>query len=89
MLRIVAVGAVLIALMITVKDQRLLQRAHLIGSCSTFAQAEDGSELRSCVPGRLSGRPGMELTSCTDMGRRGNAELWSCPTSLRDSALRE
>jgi hypothetical protein len=89
LLRIVAVGAVLIALMITVKDQRLLQRAHLVGYCSTFAQEPDGSEWRSCVPGRLSGRPGMELTSCTDMGRRGNAELWSCPTSLDDKARRE
>jgi hypothetical protein len=89
LLRIVAVGAVLIALMITVKDQRLLQRAHLIGSCSTLWRESDGSEWRACVPGRLSGRPGMELTSCTDMGRRGNAELWSCPTTLDHSALRE
>jgi hypothetical protein len=75
--------------MITVKDQRVLQRAHLVGSCSTFAQGEDGSEWRSCVPGRLSGRPGMELTNCTDEGRRGNAELWSCPASLDDKAQRD
>jgi hypothetical protein len=75
--------------MIAVKDQRLLERAHLIGYCSTLAQESDGSEWRSCVPGRLSGRPGMKMTSCTDMGRRGNAELWRCPTSLANSALRE
>jgi hypothetical protein len=82
LLRIIAVGAVLIALMITVKDQRVLERAHLIGSCSTFGRTADGSEWRSCVPGRLSGRPGMELTNCTDVGSRGNAEIWSCPATL-------
>ena len=78
LLRIVAVGTVLIALMIAVKDHRLLQRAHLVGYCSTFAQAADGSEWRSCVPGRLSGRPGLEFNSCTDYGRtrqRGDLEL--------------
>jgi hypothetical protein len=89
LLRIVAVGAVLIALLITIKNQRLLERAHLVGSCSTVARAEDGSEWRSCVPGRLSGRPGMELTNCTDLGRHGSAELWSCPAPLDDKAQRE
>ena len=88
MLRIVAVGTVLIALMITVKDQRVLQRAHLVGFCSTFAREANGIEWRSCVPGRISGRPGLELNSCTDFGRRGSAELWSCPAQLDDKAQR-
>ena len=89
MLRIVAVGSVLIALLIAVKDQRVLQRAHLVGYCSTFAFSADGSEWRSCVPGRLSGRPGLELNSCTDFGRRGNEEVWNCPAALDDQAQRE
>jgi hypothetical protein len=89
LLRIIAVGAALIALLIAVKSQRLLQRAHLVGYCSTFAQDADGSEWRSCVPGRLSGRPGLELDSCADFGRRGSAELWSCPAPLDDKAQRE
>jgi hypothetical protein len=89
MLRIAAVGTVLIALMIAVKDQRLLQRAHLVGYCSTVARAPDGSEWRQCVPGKLSGRPGLELNSCTDFGRKGNAEIWGCPAALDDKAQRE
>jgi hypothetical protein len=88
MLRILAVGTVLIALLITVKDQRVLQRAHLVGACSTYALAEDGSEWRACTPGRLSGRPSLELTSCTDFGRLGTAEVWNCPAALDDKALR-
>ena len=89
MLRILVIGSVLIALLIAVKDQRVLQRAHLIGYCSTFAQSADGSEWRSCVPGRLSGRPGLELNSCTDFGRHGNDEIWNCPASLENRAIRE
>jgi hypothetical protein len=87
MLRIVAIGTVLIALMISVKDHRLLERAHLIGYCSTYAQSADGSEWRSCVPGRISGRPGLEFNSCTDFGRRGNVEVWNCPAALDNKAL--
>ena len=88
MLRIVAVGTLLIALLITVKDHRVLQRAHLIGYCSTVAQGTDGSEWRSCVPGKLSGRPGLEFDSCTDVGRYGNAEYWTCPATLANKGSR-
>jgi hypothetical protein len=84
MLRIAAVGAALIALLITVKSQQVLQRAHLVGFCSTLAKAPDGSEWRSCVPGKLSGRPGLTLDSCTDVGLQGDAEIWSCPASVGD-----
>jgi hypothetical protein len=89
LLRIILVGTVLIALMTAVKTERLLQRAHLVGYCSTYAQTTDGSEWRSCVPGRLSGRPSLELNSCTDFGRQGIAEIWSCPAALDDKARRE
>jgi hypothetical protein len=89
LLRIAAVAVLLIALLISIKDQRLLQRAHLVGYCSTVAHAEDGSEWQKCVPGRLSGRPGMELTSCTDYGRAGEAEYWNCPSALDDRAQQE
>jgi len=89
LLRIVAVGAMLVALLISIKEQRLLQRANLVGYCSTVAQAEDGSEWQKCVPGRLSGRPGMELTHCTDWGTHGDAEYWNCPSALDDKARRE
>jgi len=78
----------LVLLLISIKEQRLLQRARLVGHCSSVSQAEDGSEWRKCVPGRLSGRPGMELTSCTDWGLYGEAQYWNCPASLDDKAQR-
>jgi hypothetical protein len=79
----------LIALLISIKEQRVRQRAHLVGHCSTVVQGEDGSEWRKCVPGRISGRPSLELTSCTDYGRNGEAEYWNCPATLDDKAQRE
>jgi len=84
MLRIVTVGALFIGLLIAIKSQQLLQRAHLVGVCATVARAADGSEWRSCVPGRLSGRPGLTLDGCTDVGLRGSGELWRCPAPVGD-----
>jgi hypothetical protein len=89
MLRIAVYGLCLIALLITIKSQQVLQRAHLVGFCSTFAQVENGTEWRSCVPGKVSGRPGLTLDSCTDWGRRGNAEIWNCPAALDNRAQPE
>jgi hypothetical protein len=89
MLRIVVYGLVIFALLITIKSQRVLQRTHLVGACSTVAQATDGSQWRSCVPGKLSGRPGLTLDSCTDWGLQGNAEIWNCPAQLEDRYMRE
>jgi hypothetical protein len=89
MLRILVYGLVVFALMITIKSQRVLQRSHLVGACSTIVQAADGSEWRSCVPGKISGRPGLTLDACTDWGLRGNAEIWNCPARLDDRYQRE
>ena len=60
----------------------MLQRAHLVGFCSMVARAPDGSEWRSCVPGKLSGRPGLTLDGCTDVGLRGSGEPWSRPAAV-------
>jgi hypothetical protein len=89
MFRIVAIGALLVALLITVKDQRVLQHAHLVGFCSTVASDATGSEWRKCVSGRLSGRPGLELNGCTDWGPYDEAEYWNCPARLDTNAMRE
>jgi len=87
MLRIVAVGASLIALLASVKQEHVLERSHMVGSCDTIARRVDGSEWRACVPGRLTGRPGLELSGCTDFGRSASAEVWHCPAPVTSAAL--
>lgn len=89
LLRIVLVGTVIAALLIAVKDQRLLQRAHMVGVCTTYAQAPDNGEWRACYPGRLAGRPSLELDGCTDAGRIGDAEVWRCPAHLAANDARQ
>ena len=67
----------------------MLQRAHLVGSCSTVASAADGSEWRSASPGSSPAGPASKLDSCTDWGLYGDAEYWSCPARSTTSAQRE
>jgi hypothetical protein len=92
LLRIVLAGALGIAALTAVKRERLLERAHVVGSCRAVAQAPDapdGSvEWRACSSGRLSGRPSLRLNGCTSAGLRGAAELWRCPARLASSDTR-
>jgi hypothetical protein len=88
-LRIVAVGAVVVAVMVAVKDHRVLERTHVVGTCSTVAQIEDGSEWRSCVPGRLTDRPGLSMAGCTDFGLYDETEYWHCPATLAGNPTRQ
>ena len=89
MVRIVAVGAVLVAVMVAIRDHRLLQRTHVVGSCATVVEVTDGSEWRSCVAGRLTDRPGLSLAGCTDYGLYLNAEYLHCPASLASDTIRQ
>ena len=86
LLRIVLVGALGIAALTAVKRERLLERAHIVGSCRTSAEGADGSEWRTCSSGRLSGRPSLKLSGCTSLGLRGADELWRCPARLGSTA---
>jgi hypothetical protein len=88
-LRIVAVGAVLVASLVAIKDHRVLERTHVVGSCSTVAQIEDGSEWRACVAGRLTDRPGLAMAGCADWGVYEDVEYWHCPASLAGNTLRQ
>ena len=89
MLRFVLVAAIGIALLTAVKRERLLQRAHITGECTTYAHGADGSEWRTCFAGRLSGRPDLKLNGCKDVGARGDARLWHCPAALAANTTRQ
>jgi hypothetical protein len=89
MLRIVAVAAMLVAGMIAIKDHRLLERTHVVGSCSAVSDSADGSAWHSCVSGRLTGRPSLSMAGCTDFGPYRDAEFWQCPAKLAGSTVRQ
>ncbi len=81
-LRIVAVAAVILGVMIAIKDGRVLRVTGLTGSCSVVQTAADGTQLESCRPGKLEGRPDMSRDGCTGAGISGVYEYWRCPASV-------
>ena len=55
--RIVLAGLVVVALMVGVKDGRILRVAGLTGSCTVVQTIADGTQLEACKAGKLEGMP--------------------------------
>jgi hypothetical protein len=88
-LRMALALALGIALLVGVKQERLLERAHITGYCRTYAKSADGTEFRECFPGKISGRPSLRRNNCTDVGPHGSNELWHCPARLASDTSRQ
>lgn len=87
MLRRVVIAAVLVlAVMVAVKDGRLLRQAGLTGSCHFVQATNDGGEWDACSSGRLAGRPDLTARSCTSSGVHGKLEYWHCPARIESQA---
>jgi hypothetical protein len=83
---IVAVGVCIFALMVVIKDGRVLRTAGLTGSCSVVQIFSDSSELAACRPGKLQGRPNLAQSGCRAVGSRAKLWYWSCPAGFKLSA---
>jgi len=82
LVRICAVGAVIFAVMVAIKDGRVLRAAGLTGSCAIVQTASDGTQVEACRPGKLQGRPDLTRDSCKDAGRSGSVDYWRCPAAV-------
>ena len=51
--RVIAVAVCILAVMIAIKDGRVLRTTGLTGSCSAVQTRTDGSELEACRAGKL------------------------------------
>jgi hypothetical protein len=80
--RVVLVASLVLALMVAIKDGRVLSKTGLSGSCSVVRIAADGSELMGCHAGKLEGMPDLRRQGCKDAGTFGKVEYWSCPASV-------
>ena len=83
---IVAVGVCIFALMVVIKDGRVLRSAGVTGSCSVVQVFSDSSELTACRPGKLQGRPDLSRSGCRAVGSRAKVWYWSCPAGYKLSA---
>jgi hypothetical protein len=80
--RVITVAVLILVLMIAIKDRRVLRTTGLTATCSVVQTAADGSQVESCRPGRLEGRPNLSRRGCTDAGSAGKSEYWRCPASV-------
>lgn len=86
--RLILVGALLIAGLVYVKQERVLARIGLVGTCVTIpppadlAAKHEAPQWWSCSEGVLAGYPSLELKSCDTTGIYGQREIWYCPESI-------
>jgi hypothetical protein len=80
--RVVVFATLVLALMVAVKDGRILSKTGLAGSCTVVQAAADGSELEACRAGKLEGLPDLRRQGCKDAGVSGTYEYWRCPSSV-------
>ena len=80
--QIVAVGVLIFALMVVIKDGRVLRMTGLTGSCSVTQTFQDSSELTACRAGKLEGRPDLSHRGCRSVGLTKAYEYWRCPAGF-------
>jgi hypothetical protein len=81
---ILAVAVCIVALMVVLKDGRLLQTTGLTGTCSHYSQTAD-AEFEVCKPGKLEGLPDLTKRGCKIAGTKGKVEFWRCPAGVEAS----
>ena len=80
--RIVIAGVLVLALMIALKDGRILRHAGLTGECSVAQTLADGTMLEACRSGKLAGRPDLSRQGCRVAGLSGTYQYWRCPAPI-------
>jgi hypothetical protein len=80
---VLAVAACILAVMVAIKDGRILHSAGLTGGCSAIVtpRGETGA-WQKCVAGRLQGAPDLRRQGCTAVSTHGKTALWRCPARI-------
>jgi hypothetical protein len=82
---IVAVAVCIVALMVAIKDGRVLQSAGLTASCSPVAQVAGGAVWEACTRGKLEGRPDLTKRNCKPAAIKSGLQYWLCPADVQPS----
>jgi hypothetical protein len=84
---VIVAAALIVALMILIKDGRVLRKAGLTGGCAAVATpaGQTGSWER-CTPGKLEGAPDLSRHGCLSAGTYGKDEFWKCPAPIQAGA---
>jgi hypothetical protein len=69
---------------------QVLQNAGLFGHCTRIATPVGKSGVwHECVPGTLTGTPGLSKSSCVRVGHGPTRDVWRCPTELGTNKTRQ
>ena len=89
-LRFAVVAAVIAAALAFAQQRQVLQNAGLFGSCSQIATPTgQGGVWHACVPGKLTGTPGLSRGSCIRVKHTTARDFWRCPTPLESNQTRQ
>jgi hypothetical protein len=89
-LRFALMAGVIAAILAFVQQKEVLQNAGLFGSCSQVATPAGQSGVwHECVPGKLTGTPGLSRGSCTRVKHSAIRDVWRCPTALESNETRQ
>lgn len=89
-LRFALLAGVIAATLAVVQQKQVLQNAGLFGSCSEIATpASQSGVWHKCVPGKLTGTPGLSRGSCTRVRHNAIRDIWRCPTALESNDTRQ
>jgi hypothetical protein len=78
-MKLLLVGVVVLAVMVAVKDGRVLRATGLDGSCSVVSTAPNGIRVKACHAGKLHGSPDLSGAGCTETGTSSGRIYWRCP----------
>jgi len=83
MFRGLVVVALILTVMVTIKDGRAFRETGLVASCSAVeAPIGQAGYWEACRAGKLEGRPNLGRRSCKSAGLVHNLEYWQCPSRL-------
>jgi hypothetical protein len=90
LLRFALFAALLAAALAVVQQRDVLQHAGLVGHCAQIATpAGKAGVWHECVAGKMTGTPGLSLTSCTRVSHSTERDVWRCPVALASNKVRQ
>jgi hypothetical protein len=89
-LRFVVLAALIASGLAVVQRQHVLENANLVGHCSRIATPTGKSGVwHECVSGKLTGTPGLSLSSCKRVSHSTARDVWRCPVGLESNQVRQ
>jgi len=89
-MRFAVLSALVATGLVVAQRQQVLQNAGLVGHCSRIATPQGKTGYwHECVRGKLTGTPGLSLSSCRRVGHSSTRAVWRCPTELESNKTRQ